>query len=60
MIHPLVERIPNMIYAGIMTGVLLEILLPRAAEYDKVQKKIRNVTLVGGVCLAGALAFIRY
>jgi len=60
MIHPLVEKIPNMICAGIMTGILLEILLPQTAEYDTLHNTIRKTTLVGGICLAGALAFIRY
>ena len=59
MIHPLVERIPNMICAGILTGIMLELLLPRSEEYDNLHKTVRNTTLVGGMCLAGALAFIR-
>lgn len=48
-----------MICAGILTGIMLELLLPRSEEYDNLHKTVRNTTLVGGMCLAGALAFIR-
>lgn len=47
------EQIPNMICAGILTGVLLDFLIP--AEENK---PVRKAFIIGGVCIAGAGALL--
>ena len=47
------EQIPNIICAGILTVVLLDFWIP--AEENK---QVRNIFIVGGMCMAGAGAFL--
>lgn len=53
----LIQRIPAMIYCGMMAGFALEIIVPRSDTHDHVFS--RKQIIFAGMCLSAWMAFHR-
>ena len=54
-------KLPNMVYSGLLTGIVLELLLPNE---DDVLKKNgctlnRRHFIIGGICIATWLSYMK-
>jgi len=52
------EKIPAMVYSGLLTGVILEVLLPKTETVNGTCIGRRHF-IFGGICLATWIAYFR-
>jgi hypothetical protein len=58
----IIYKIPNMVCSGVLTGIMLELLLPREDELFATsgRRLNRRYFIVGGICAATFLSYIRH
>ena len=58
----IIYKIPNMVCSGVLTGIMLELLLPREDELFATsgRRLNRRYFIVGGICVATFLSYIRH
>lgn len=58
----IIYKIPNMVCSGVLTGIVLELLLPREDELFATsgRRLNRQYFIVGGICVATFLSYIRH
>lgn len=59
---PIIYKIPNIVCSGLLTGIMLELLLPREDELFATNGSRLNRIhfIVGGICVATLLSYIRH
>ena len=58
---PIIYKLPNIVCSGLLTGIMLELLLPREDELFATsgRRLNRRHFIVGGICIATWLSYMQ-
>jgi len=56
MFHRITEKMPDMIYSGLLTGFILDFLIPHEQLINSTEI-VRKIFIFGGICTAVYLSY---